>query len=129
MVIYMFNRNNLKSNKPTSGFTIIEIIVVVTVMGILASIVVIGYGNWRASTNLTQIKSDLSGAAAAMEDARTFDNRYPLTIPTSFSPSGGTTMAGGGSGDGKTYCISATVSGVTYHVDNTNNQPQMNACP
>lgn len=108
---------NIKSKYP--GFTIIEILVVLAVIGILASITIIGYGNWRTSTITTQIKSDLNGVKTAMEDARNFGNVYPLVIPTSFTPSSGVTLTGGGSGDGKSFCITATNGSVIYHITDT----------
>ena len=51
----------------TRGFTIIELVVVITVIAILAAIVVIGYGSWRNSVAKKEVFSDLSMAASAME--------------------------------------------------------------
>lgn len=118
---------NLK--KSIFGFTIIELIVVIGVIGTLATISIIGYGSWRASINLAQIKSDLSGAVAAFENYRNFNNAYPSSVPSSFSPSSGTTMAGG-SIDGKSYCVSAAVGGVMYRSTNTKPTPTVttNGC-
>lgn len=91
------------------GFTIIELLVIVVVIGILASVVIIGYGNWRGNIAEDQIKSDLTGAAAAMESARNFGSDYPADIPSSFTPSDGvtlTTKSGGG-----VFCIEAESTG------------------
>lgn len=102
------------------GFTIVELLVVIVVIGILVSVSVIGYGAWRTSTLETQVKSDLSGAAAAMEDARTFDGSYPTTLPASFSGSDGVTLTGGGSVDGKSFCIDAVSdddAGIVFYID------------
>lgn len=87
------------------GFTIVELIVVIVAIGILAGVVVIGYGSWQKSLVEDKLKSDLNGAASAMEDSRNFNNDYPDTLPSSFVPSEGVTMSmksGGG-----TYCIEA----------------------
>lgn len=121
----MRNENYSKTSiKPFSGFTIIELLVVIAVLGILATISIVGYGSWRSSTNVAQIKSDLNGLVAAMEDARNFGSGYPATIPSTFKPTAGTTVAGG-SMDGKNYCVSATVGGIMYRIKNTSPAPEL----
>ncbi len=102
------------------GFTIVELLVVIAVIGILAAVSVIGYGAWRATTLEAQVKSDLNGAASAMESARTFDGLYPTSIPSSFAGSDGVTLTGGGSIDGKTFCVDAVSdddSSIVFYID------------
>lgn len=118
----MFKRVNI-GPKYNNGFTIIELLVIIFVISVLATITFLSYNGWRAATDVAQMKSDLHGAVAAMESARNFGNSYPLTVPTTFTPSSGTTMAGG-SLDGKRYCVSAAVNGVMYRVTNTNPNPE-----
>lgn len=77
---------NVRSNRQR-GFTITEIIVVVTVIGILSAIGVISYGSWRTATIDNQLKSDLTGVSSAMENYKNFNNGYPSSIPSSFKPS------------------------------------------
>ena len=104
------------------GFTIIEIVVVIAVIGILATIVAVGYGNWKRSTVESQIKSDLTHVASAMEDYRTFNNGYPTSVPNTFTPSGGTVLSGGSYDSGATYCIDGTsseFSGFEYYIDSS----------
>jgi len=115
-------KDNLNFKTLITGFTIIELVVVISVIGILASVAVLGYGNWRTSVSTAQIKSDLNGVVSVMESARTFNNAYPATIPSSFVPSNGTTVSGG-SIDGKSYCIQATAGGLTYKYTNTTPVP------
>ena len=59
-----------------NGFTIIELLVVVAVIAILATVIVVSYGGWRTSINTSVVKSDLTAAATAMENGR---NRTPAT--------------------------------------------------
>lgn len=101
------------------GFTIIELIVVIAVIAILAVIVVVGYGAWQGRISETRLKHTLTNAATAMENARTFNNAYPLVLPTDFetSPDVVLTLA---SGSSKTYCIDGYLGAApsdTYYVD------------
>ena len=89
-----------------SGFTVVELIVAIVVIGILASVGVVAYGNWRERAAEDQLQSDLKGASAAMESGRTFGTDYPSSLPSSYEPSDGVTMSV--KGGGGTYCIEAT---------------------
>ncbi len=117
--------NAKKSLKPSGlniGFTIVELIVIIVVIGILASISVVSYGNWHRSVAVAQVKSDLNGVAAAMEDYRSFNNSYPASIPTTFTSSDGVVLSGGSSDGGKTYCVDAAStkdSTIHYHISST----------
>src|SRR5680860_11852 len=102
------------------GFTLIELIVVVTIIGILATIVGLSYKNWQTSIVTAQLKSDLNGVASAMENARTFGNAYPSSIPATFEPSEGVTLSGGSIDEGETYCIDAISSrdeSIRYYIN------------
>ena len=79
----------MSTTKQRNGFTIVEILVVIVVISILATISIVSYGAWKKSTAVAQVKSDLNGVASATESARTFGNGYPLTLPTTFNPVAG----------------------------------------
>ena len=50
-----------KSNlNHSGGFTVAELIVVIVVIAILATVAIIGFGNWQASTERTVLESDLA---------------------------------------------------------------------
>ncbi|RWZ78826.1 MAG: pilus assembly protein [Candidatus Microsaccharimonas sossegonensis] len=59
----MVKQNSLRF----SGFTIVELLVIIAVIGILAGVSILGYGAWKKQTIVSQLKSDLNGAAQAME--------------------------------------------------------------
>ena len=122
----------IKSIKHSRGFTLIELVVTVSVVGVLASITFISYANFRQSALAAQLKSDLNGAATAMENARTFANAYPASIPSTFTPTQGDTLTGG-SADGKIYCIDGSNSqdaSLHYYVDQSlgNSGSQSGTC-
>jgi len=99
----MLSINSVKLRK--SGFTVVELLIVISIIAVLATITVVGYGSWKHSTIVASVKSDLNGVVSAMEDYRTFNNGYPTTIPTTFTPSNGTTLTIDPSSSSTTYCI------------------------
>jgi microcystin-dependent protein/Tfp pilus assembly protein PilE len=118
--------------KYSNAFTIVELIVVVVVMGIVAAVSVVSYGGWQRSIAATQLKSDLSGAASAMESHKNFNNTYPSDVLSVFSPSDGVAM-GGGSSDGLTYCVDAVSirsSEIVYYIEKpaAKTEPQEGTC-
>lgn len=92
----------------SSGFTVVELVVVVIVIAILAAIGIIGYGQWQEGIRTSQVKSDLKGAVAAMEGALNFENEYPADILAIFTPSDTVLLTGGSESDGTSFCINAT---------------------
>jgi prepilin-type N-terminal cleavage/methylation domain-containing protein len=107
---------HILSNK---GFTVIELLIVIAVIAVLATLVIVGYGGWKNTTLTSQIKSDLNGVASAMESARNFTSIYPASIPSTFTASSGSVLSGGSTDGGVTYCIDATTSSdpsITYYI-------------
>lgn len=62
--------------KKANGYTILQLVVVITVIGILAAITSVGYSNWRSSIAKTQVENDLKMVVSAMEDYRNYNNVY-----------------------------------------------------
>lgn len=132
----MLSRNtsikNMKLGDISSdGFTIVELIVVILVIGILASVSIISYSGWQKSIVITQLKNDLGNAARAMEASRNFGISYPLSVPNTFSTSEGVTLAGGSYDNETAYCFDATSSkypDIQYYIENNNVEPQEGNC-
>lgn len=104
-----------------SAFTIVELIIVITVIAIISAASILSYGKWQSTTIAAQLQSDLNGALGAMEDYRTFNDQYPTSVPTSFKASKDVTISGGSS-DGAVFCIDASSSRVStlhYYIDQT----------
>jgi type II secretory pathway pseudopilin PulG len=114
------------------GFTLVEIVVIISVIAILVTIVIISVGNWRKSTAETEVKSDLKSLSGAMEAARNFGNGYPVSIPTSFTASKNVTVTYG-SGSSASYCVNAVSKAdatVQYYINTavTGREPQAGTC-
>ena len=129
-------RQTMSEQSESKGFTIVELIVVISVIGILAAIGIVSYNSWQQTIMVTQISSDLNGVSAAMENARTFSDVYPIEIPSTFTPSGDgdVLLSGGGSPDGKWFCIDAVSSqfpSLSYHIDSASisQGAQTGTCP
>lgn len=118
--------------KHSRAFTIVELLVVISVIGILSGIGIVSYGAWRNDVNKSQALSDLNGVKAAMEDARNFDSGYPSSLPSSFVASEGITLTYvNGSSAG--FCIQAVHErqpAVTYYISSEDSDtPKQGTCP
>lgn len=108
----------LKQQPKSSGFTVVEVLVIIVVVSILATFVTISIGNWRTRTAETEVKSDLAALGSAMENAKNFGTGYPATIPSTFTASENVTVTLVSS-TSSTYCAkgeSDVVSGVLFSI-------------
>jgi len=123
--------SNVFTRQKIVGFTIIELLVTIVVIGVLAGIVSISYSSWRINTAKSEVSSDLNSVSAAMESYRTFNGSYSLTMPTSYvqSPNVTTFLK---TATTTNYCAQATstaVPSVVYNITNTTRTPAAGACP
>lgn len=122
-------------NKKT-GFTIVELAIIIVVIGILAGVSVVGYGTWRQSLAKKEVQSDLKQAASALESGKNFNNGYQSytdgATPDNYKGSPNVQVAFVGAGDGSSYCIEGT-SGIygeiTYHMSSGDSDPVEGPCP
>ena len=81
--------NKIKSkhvfNKSLLGFTVVELIVVIVVIGILTAITVVGYLGVTKKTTAAALQSDLSSASDQLESYQISNKVYPTTIDCSGS--------------------------------------------
>ncbi len=76
------NLQNIKKMKSEKGFTIVELLIVIVVIGILAAIVIVAYNGVQNQAKTTKNKTNASAVQKAAEAFNADENngRYPITI-------------------------------------------------
>lgn len=105
----------MSSKQHTSGFTIIELSVVIIVIGILAAISLVAYNGSQQRAAAAQSQSDLHTSASQLESYRNFNTGYPIDEASAraaqaLSSSSGVTLSYTYIPATKDYCLSATSS-------------------
>lgn len=72
-----------------TGFTLVEILVTIIIIGILATISIVSYRGIQQRAITTTLQSDLTNAAKQMEVARGTTRMYPGFLPADMKPSKG----------------------------------------
>lgn len=62
------------------GFTIVELLIVIVVIAILATISIVAYNGIQNRAHDTAVKSDLSNFAKIIEIQKTYSGTYPATL-------------------------------------------------
>lgn len=115
--------------KKNTGFTLVELMVVIATLAVLFTIVVLSYGNWRETTATREVSNDLKAAATAMRNYQTYNDVFPTTIPSSFSASPDVTVTYA-SGNASSFCLngsSTVITSVQFKITNTTN-PVAGSC-
>lgn len=104
-----------------SGFTIIELLVVIVVIGILAAITVVSYIGITNRAIIVSIQSDLTNASQQLKIYQTSYGSYPTTMvsncPTAPTPDTNYCLK---PSSGNTFTYS-TIAPSTFHLTSTNN--------
>lgn len=122
--------------KKHTGFTIVELILVIAILGVIVLITVFGFSSWRERTATTEVKNELQSAAIALKDQMNFSNSYPATsaaFTTLYKPKADVTLTYSTPDSGASYCLKAqsnVVGTVVWYINSTTSQtPTINVCP
>ena len=80
-------------NRWAPAFTIVELIIVVTVIAIVTAIIVVGYNGVRQASAVRVVQTDLERVSGEMQ--RTYQNTgsYPTSLPSGFTASNNVTIS------------------------------------
>lgn len=109
-------------NKQT-GFTIVELLIVIVVIGILAAITIVAYNGIQEKARASGLVSDLRGAATQLKLDHSKTNAYPATIAAADNGNGLESSSNttyrytvNNSTFPQTFCLSATEGTMFYMV-------------
>jgi prepilin-type N-terminal cleavage/methylation domain-containing protein len=117
-----------------SGFTIVELLIVIVVIAILAAITLVSYNGIRDRAQLASVKSQLSSAATRIEaDAALNNDSFPASLADiGIKDSGNITYlySSDNTVTPKQYCITTTIDYTQsfYVMSNTGSSQQEGVC-
>ena len=116
------------------AFTIVELLIVIVVIAILASISIVSYTGIQERASATVLQSDLRNAATQLTLDYTYNGTYPGN-PEAANENKGLTKSSGTTysytTDGTSYCLAATSSraGVSsYYISSANGTVTQGTC-
>ncbi len=112
------------------GFTIVELLIVVVIIAILATITVVAYNGLTGRTRASALQSNLGQMAKKLEITKvtTGSTTYAASLGDAgiTLPSDGDYVYQSSSGS---YCLQGSNGSIAYHVSNTSATPTEGVCP
>lgn len=69
----------MKARQDRTGFTIVELLIVIATIAILAGIVIVAYSGVQTRAKIAKIENDLKSVQKLVETYKTFNGTYPIT--------------------------------------------------
>lgn len=114
------------------GFTIVELLIVIVVIGILAAITIVAYNGMQQRARESTLKSDLANAAKKMATDNTLNGSYALTEGAVDGGKGLQASSGTSyqfHSTGTTYCITGTNGPTSFKISDTSTTAAQGGCP
>lgn len=121
-------------NKQQTGFTIVELLIVIVIIGILAAITIVAYNGIQQRARVASLMSDLTNAADQLKIDQTLNSNYPTSLAAANNGQGipassGTTYqySYDNTTSPQSFCITATNGTTSYYIDQ-DGSPMSGAC-
>lgn len=120
----------IKKSRYQPGFTIVELLVVIVVIGILAAITVVAFNGVTGRATEAAILSDLRNGATQIGIAQVDTGQYPANLDAlELSTSAGNTYDYTGGGDEYCLTFANANAGLSYYTSSENPTFQAGLCP
>lgn len=116
------------------GFTLVELLIIIIVIGILATITIVSYSEVQRRAAESSVKSDLQNAAAQLEKDRARDGTYPATAAAANNGAGlvasdANSLTYELQGDGYCVAVSSTrLDGASFYKENADGNLEEGDC-
>lgn len=115
--------------KQKTGFTIVELLIVIVVIGILAAITIVAFSSVQQRANVAATQSAVQQALKKVEAQKVLDNGYPETLANAGIAGSSNLTYGYSRVESNTMaCVWARQAGVTYSLQTGDNQPIIGEC-
>jgi len=112
--------------RPTHGFTIVELLIVVVLIAILAAITIVAYNGLQKRAQTSAVSTALNQASKKVKLYQVDNNTYPTTLATAGVTDSGVTYQY--SGSTTTFCITGTQGSTSLYLSDTVTKPTEGGC-
>lgn len=118
------------------AFTVVELIIVVVVIGILATLSIVAYNGLQQNAKTSSLLSDLDNSSAIMAHDYNANGIYPANPAAADGGRGLPTNSGttyqytvNNSASPATFCLTGTNGNMSYYISSTQDTPVKGGCP
>jgi len=125
--------HSLHDLRTTRGFTIVELLIVIVVIGILAAIVIVTYNGIQQNARVASIQSDLTQAAQQLSvyktGTSTTDQYPPDQATANLKISSNNTYSYSYMPSANYYCLTVSNGSTSYYVSSLSSASNSGSCP
>lgn len=129
------SRNTHYPTKQNLGFTIVELLIVIVVIGILAAMTIVAFNGVTSKARVAQMQNDLGNVSKKLKIDQALNGSYPASLSETDNGNGVPSSAGttyqysvDNSANPSTFCVTAVNGSTVYHVTDSAG-PVAGTCP